>query len=175
MKESLHRKLEILNQETEQIHASLAGLSEENLHDTSYGWSIIQVMSHLNMAEGGSLMYMKKKMQAGDDMSEIGLGNRIRLFFSRYFMQSNLKWKAPAVVSKPKGDYSYNEIKEKWTDTRNAFKDYIDAFPEQYLNKLVMKHPLSGRLNLGGALDACIYHQRHHVHQIKRIRKKISV
>ena len=175
VKKSLHDKLRILNSETKEIYSLLNDLSEENLHDTTYGWSIIQVMSHLNMAEAGSLQYMKKKMQAGDQMKDSGVLNSLRLFFSKYFMQSNIKWKAPAVVANPKGDYSYEEIKKTWSQTRENVEQYINDFPEKFLSKEVMKHPLAGRLTIGGTLDSFIFHQRHHVHQIKRIRKEIGI
>lgn len=175
MKKSLYLKLEKLNEETDQIHASLKGISEEKLSDNSYGWSIIQVMSHLNLAENGSLIYMGKKMQAGDKMKVHTFSNQVRLILSKYFMQSRLKWKAPKVVSNPKSDYRYVEIKETWAQTRENIKRYIDDYPDEFLNRQVMKHPIAGRLNLSGTIDSFIYHQRHHVHQIKRIRKKIGV
>lgn len=175
MKKKLLNKLKILNQETEKIHAALGELSEENLHDQSYGWSILEVLAHLNMAEAGSVVYMKKKMQAGDQMLDAGVKQKIRSFLAKYFMQSSLKWKAPPVVASPQGDISYDEIKNKWEKTRKGMEEYIQEFPEEYLSKQLLKHPLAGRLTLEGAIDSFIHHQRHHVHQIKRIRKKIGV
>lgn len=174
MKSKLQNKLSQLNEETDLIYQSIESLTEEQLHDTSYGWSIIQVLEHLNIAESGTILYMKKKMQAGDKMPNASTMNSIRLFFAKYFMQSNLRWKAPKVLGSPNGTHSLEEIKNAWKQTRSDLKTYIEEYPEQYLNKAVMKHPLAGRLTLGGAIDASIYHQRHHVHQIKRIRKQIN-
>lgn len=174
MKELLHNKLQVLENETNQMLSSLEGLTEENLHDKSYGWSIIQVLSHLDIAEERSVMYMKKKIQAGDDMPDSNLLNSLRVFWSNYFMQTSLKWKAPAPVSEPKGDYSFDEVKNKWKETRAAIKEFIDNYPDNYANKAVLKHPLQGRLTLEQSLDSFLFHLRHHVHQLRRIRKKIG-
>lgn len=174
MREELYHKLEILEQERGQIMQFIDDLNEEDLHDNSYGWTIIQVFSHLNIAESGSIMYMKKKMQAGDKMPEFSFLNKIRLSLAKRLLQSSLKWKAPKVVGNPNGDYTLKEINEKWSKTRDTVREYVDEYPEQFLKKAVFKHPFAGRLNLSGAIDSFIYHQRHHEHQIKRIKRKIK-
>ncbi|GAB4246134.1 MAG: hypothetical protein Tsb0034_24960 [Ekhidna sp.] len=174
MKQHLEEKLKLLESETDTIYRSLDSLSEQELTDKSYGWSLVQVLAHLEMTERGSVMYMKKKMMAGDKMGNLSIKHRLRLWFGKYFMQSNLKWKAPKVVGEPPADHSYQEMKSKWSDTRKAIGDYIKEYPEHFLNKTVYKHPIAGRQNLAGALDCFIYHQRHHIHQIRRIKKRIG-
>lgn len=173
-KQPILEKIEKLNKETENIYSSLEGLNEEDLKNTSCGWSIIQVFSHLNMAEWASVLYMKKKMNAGDKMPSFSTMSRVRYSFTRGLLQSSLKWKAPSVVSKPNGNYTLEQIKEEWANTRKMTKEYVEEYPEELINKAVYKHPFAGRLDLAGAIDSFIYHQRHHVHQIKRIRKKIG-
>jgi len=174
VKEPTIEKLKRLNQETLELYQLLKDLDEDQLHDTAYGWSIIQVLSHLNMAELGSIMYMKKKMKAGNNLPDYAVLNKIRFMFLKGLLQSSLKWKAPKPVANPKGDYTYNEIKEVWIKTRTIMEKYIKEYPGELLSKAVYKHPFAGRLDLEAAIDSFIYHQRHHIHQIKRIRKKIS-
>ncbi|MEM0941397.1 MAG: DinB family protein [Bacteroidota bacterium] len=174
MKQEIIKKLEKLNEETSQLYDSLCGLSERELHDNSYGWSIIQVFNHLKMAELGSVMYMKKKMKAGSKIPNFNVIRSIRYFFIKGLLLSRLKWKAPSVVANPKSDYSLDEIMSGWKKIRELIKSYIRDYPEDLLGKAVYKHPLAGRLDLAHAIDSFILHQRHHVHQVSRIRKKIN-
>ncbi|MEM8938152.1 MAG: DinB family protein [Bacteroidota bacterium] len=174
MKQKIIKKLEKLNEETFQLYDSLSSLGEKELHDTSYGWSIIQVFNHLKMAELGSVMYMKKKMKAGSEIPDFNVISSIRYFFIKGLLLSSLKWKAPSVVASPKGDHSLSEIMNEWKKIRELTKSYIEDYPEDLLGKAVYKHPLAGRLDLAHAIDSFILHQRHHVHQVSRIRKKIN-
>ncbi|MEP0985452.1 DinB family protein [Ekhidna sp.] len=174
MKNEINKKLKRLNEETEKIYDSLAGISEEKLSDQSYGWSIIQVFSHLNDAETASLKYMQKKVQAGDKMHNTGMGNSLRMWLTNQALKSSLKWRAPSYISSPPV-YSLEEIKTKWGQTRNDIQQFVDEYPDKWLSKLVYKHPMGGRQNLERAVDSFVYHQIHHKHQINRIKKKLGL
>lgn len=174
MKKGINEKLKRLNDDTAKIFASLNGIAEEKLSDQSYGWSIIQVFSHLNAAETASLKYMQKKIQAGDKMVDSGPSNALRMWLCNSALKSSLKWKAPSYIANPPS-YELEEIRSKWTDTRSAIQEFVDEYPDQWLNKLVYKHPLGGRQNLDRAVDSFVYHQIHHIHQIKRIRKQLGI
>ena len=174
MKKVINEKLKRLNTDTEQIYKSLNTIAKEKLSDPSYGWSLLQVLSHLNAAESVSLQYMQKKMQAGDKMENSGPFNSLRMWLCNGVLQSSLKWKAPSYISQPP-EYEYDEIKSKWAETRKAIQEFVDEYPEQWLNKLVYKHPIGGRQNLDRAVESFIYHQIHHMHQINRIRKQLGV
>lgn len=174
MKQPILDKLKILDEETNDLYELVQDLNEEDLHNQAYGWSIIQVYSHLIMAEAGSVNYMRKKMQAGNKLNNYSPLGKMRYSFLKRILQSSLKWKAPKVVSMPRENYSLEEIKTEWAKTRELTKKYVDEYPEDLLAKAVYKHPFAGRLDLEGAIGSFIYHQRHHKHQIKRIRKKID-
>lgn len=174
MKEAINKKLKRLNADTDTIYVMLEGISEEKLQDNSYGWSIVQVLSHLNDAESASLQYMQKKSKAGDKMQKSGLGNAFRMWITNLALKSSLKWKAPSYVSDPPS-YSMEEIKSKWTETRNKIQRFVDEYPDSWLNKLVYKHPMGGRQNLEKAVDSFVYHQIHHIHQINRIKKQLGL
>lgn len=174
MKEAINKKLKRLNADTDTIYVMLEGISEEKLQDNSYGWSIVQVLSHLNDAESASLQYMQKKSKAGDKMQKSGLGNAFRMWLTNLALKSSLKWKAPSYISDPPC-YSMEEIKSKWTETRNKIQRFVDEYPDSWLNKLVYKHPMGGRQNLEKAVDSFVYHQIHHIHQINRIKKQLGL
>ncbi len=174
MKKEINEKLKRLNSETEKIYASIEGISEEKLNDPSYGWSLLQVLSHLNAAEKASLLYMQKKIQAGDKMGESGPSNAFRMWVTNKALKSPLKWSAPSYIADPP-TYELDEIKSKWAKTRASIQEFVDDYPEKWLNKLVYKHPMGGRQNLNRAVDSFVFHQVHHVHQINRIKKQLGV
>ncbi|MEQ6166879.1 MULTISPECIES: DinB family protein [unclassified Ekhidna] len=174
MKEAINKKLKRLNADTDTIYVMLEGISEEKLQDNSYGWSIVQVLSHLNDAESASLQYMQKKSKAGDKMQKSGLGNAFRMWVTNLALKSSLKWKAPSYISDPPS-YSMEEIKSNWTETRNKIQRFVDEYPDSWLNKLVYKHPMGGRQNLEKAVESFVYHQIHHIHQINRIKKQLGL
>lgn len=173
-KKVIIEKLKKLDQDTVKIYESLDGVADEKMNDPSYGWSIIQVMSHLNDAESASLKYMEKKLNAGDKMGNAGGLNSLRMWVTNQALRSSLKWKAPSYIANPPV-YSSDEMKNKWAETRKSIMQFVESYPDKWLNKLVYKHPMAGRQNLESAVDSFIYHQLHHVHQIDRIRKQLKV
>ncbi|WP_424962044.1 DinB family protein [Ekhidna sp.] len=174
MKEVINKKLKRLNADTDTIYSLLEGIPEEKMQDNSYGWSIIQVLSHLNDAESASLEYMQKKSKAGDKMQTSGFGNSLRMWVTNQVLKSSLKWKAPSYISDPQSN-SMEEIKSQWTETRNKIQRFVDEYPDKWLDKLVYKHPMGGRQNLEKAVDSFVYHQIHHIHQINRIKKQLGL
>ena len=174
MRQIIRDKLERLDEEREKMYEAVEHLSEKELHDHSYGWSIIQVFVHLHEAEVGSVLYMRKKMQAGSRMKDYAFGNRLRMSLSKAFLQSSIKWKAPKYIAQPEGTHSLQEVQEMWAKTRDLTKTYVKEYPDELLNKAVYKHPFAGRLDLVNAIDSMTYHQRHHMHQLKRIKRKIG-
>ncbi len=173
MKKRIREKVETLNNDTQRIFRLIEGLSEDQLKDQSYGWSIIQVLEHLNKSETLSLIYMQKKMQAGNKMKNASSFNSFRMWLTNQALKTKLKWGAPSYIRNPDNE-SLSSVKEKWTQTRQKITQHIEEFPEQWLNKLVYKHPMGGRQNLENAVDSFIYHQIHHMYQINRIKKKIG-
>ncbi len=174
MKKRIKEKIRILKEDTQRIFKKIEGLSESQLKDQSYGWSIIQVLEHLNKSETLSLVYMQKKMKAGDKMKDASFIHSFRMWLTNQALRTKLKWSAPSYIKNPDNE-SLESIKTKWTQTRDKIEKHVDEFPEEWLNKLVYKHPMGGRQNLEKAVDSFVYHQIHHMHQIDRIKKKIDV
>ncbi|WP_420317920.1 DinB family protein [Ekhidna sp.] len=174
MKEVIKNKLQRLNSDTDKIYQLIDDIPQDKLLDGSYGWSIIQVLSHLNDAESASLKYMQKKMQAGDKMKSSGAGNSLRMWLTNQALKSSLKWKAPSYISNPPS-YPLEEMKSKWMETRKAIEEFVNEYPDEWINKLVYKHPMGGRQNLDRAVESFIYHQIHHMHQINRIKKQLGL
>lgn len=174
MNDLLQNKLDRLDKVREEMYASVASLSEAQLHDKAYGWCVIEVFAHLNDTEAGTIQYMSKKMKAGDKLSNHTFSNKIRMKLSNLVTDSPLRWKAPKFLSAPDANYTLSEMKERWEATRNATKTYVQTFPDELLKKAVFRHPIAGMQDLYGAIDSMTYHQLHHMRQLKRIKKEIG-
>ncbi|MEQ9402987.1 MAG: DinB family protein [Cyclobacteriaceae bacterium] len=175
MKESIENRFQKLIEETDLVFRDLQGIEESDLKKKGKGWSIIQVLSHLNMSEGLSLQYMNKKVQAGKEMQEVNFINNFKMWVVCGFLGTGLKWKAPSYISNPEGNYTLDEIRKIWEATRSEIRNFIEQYPEELLNHAVYKHPMAGRLSLEQAVDSFVYHQRHHVYQLRRIRKELNI
>jgi uncharacterized damage-inducible protein DinB len=176
VKQNIIDKLKIFEKSTAQLLMDLSKISDENLSmKPEKSWSILQVLSHLNSAEQASLLYMKKKIQAGDQMGKIGWMNNLQMKLTNGALATPLKWKAPSYISNPKAPENLKEMEDIWMKTRAEILDFVNDYPEKYLNKLVYKHPMGGRQNLNNAVDSFIYHQKHHLHQISRIKKSLGI
>lgn len=175
MKKSPKKTLDRLNKETDKIFSALEVIESAMLQRKGSGWSIIQVLGHLELAESASLAYMKKKLKAGSSMRKSSWLNKLRMRLVNVIQMTNLRWKAPSYVSSPPNDYNLAEIKEKWGKTRAALEQYIRYYPDELMNRLVYKHPMAGRQALNEAIRSFLYHQRHHKYQINRIRKELTI
>lgn len=175
MDKNLEKKIKQLNELTDDLLGSIDDVAPDKLQEKGRGWSIMQVFSHLEMSEAASLNYMKKKILAGKDMPRVSAMGKFKMGVTNALLKSPLRWKAPSYISNPKGDYSLDEIKSKWSKTREEVTAYVAEYPDEFLDRAVFRHPMSGRQGLGEALDSMIYHVYHHKHQVKRIRKELGI
>ena len=67
----------------------------------------------------------------------------------------------PAPVSS-----SLNELSGRLTKKVNLLSEKIDSFSEEQLDKLILPHPLLGKLTLREMLYFSIYHVQHHHKQV---------
>lgn len=175
MNHRLQSKLDQLKRETELLFENLSDLSNESLTEKGSGWSISQVVRHLQVAEAASLGYMKKKILAGDQIPKVSLASKMKLSLMKHLLQSSLKWKAPKPVAFPEDHLTLEELQAKWKEIRKDIVEYTEAYPEKLMDRGIYKHPVAGRLNLMQSIDSFIYHIRHHEHQIRRIRKELAI
>lgn len=166
----------MLEESTNLLLIDLAKMGHENLSKKlNNSWSILQVLSHLNTAESASLGYMKKKIQAGDKMGRITFYQKVRMKLTNLALLSPLKWKAPSYVANPQEPNNLDDISSDWKQTRSNILAFVEQYPDEYLDRLVYKHPMGGRQNLNNAIDSIINHQKHHIHQISRIKKGLKI
>ncbi|NBC08058.1 MAG: hypothetical protein GVY26_12770 [Bacteroidetes bacterium] len=134
------------------------------------GWSPLQVMHHLILAEGGSLGYVKKKLSFQPRLSKLGFGDRFRAFMLNFYLVLPFKFKAPKGV----GDEAlperstFEETQGEWLQVRAELRAYLEGLPEGHFSKSLYKHPFAGRMSLKGMLQFFGSHVERHAAQIDR-------
>ncbi|MFY0606280.1 MAG: DinB family protein [Cyclobacteriaceae bacterium] len=136
-------------------------------------WSIIQVLDHLVFSESASVNYSKKKLLAGDALKKPTFFHTQRMGFYNIILLSHFKIKAPAVVSAPSNTKSFAEAKADFENSRVQLKQFLEDFPEQYMDRAVYRHPLAGRITVLQMLKFFEAHFIHHTYQIDRTLRRL--
>ena len=170
MKETISKKLHILNVKLENLLDDLEAYSHEALNNKPSvdSWSAAQVMYHLMLSENYALQYCKKKLGFKPTLKKAGIGAKVRSLIVQGYLLSPIKVKAPKAVASPmlpkEGDLI--SIAKKWREQRREMGDFLNSIPVEYLDKEVYKHPLGGRLSLAGMIDFLDAHFQNHKKQI---------
>lgn len=132
------------------------------------GWSALQVLHHVVAAEGATLAYIKKKMQAGTAIPRAGLRSRLRLLALRLALASPLRFRAPAATASVPPEIDAEKLRADWESGRGAWRALLTAFPEDLVARQVFRHPLVGRMGLSDTLGFMRSHLDHHARQVER-------
>lgn len=169
----LLRRFERLEADRAALLDSLGDLDEESLRrpSPSGGWSILQIVGHLRMAEEHSLSYVRKKLQDPGAIPRADLRSLWRLTVLAFFLRTPLRFRAPERVANPPADASLAGARSEWDEVRRGWRELIEGFPAELLGHAVYRHPYVGRMNLRHCLGFVSEHFRHHRKQIDRLRR----
>ncbi len=173
--------LQTLQQKNERYTQKVAGwlqnleqYSTEQLNRPASdgGWSVLQNLHHLILAETNSLRYIRKKTSSGSEgIPKVGLGERWRGFLLWAYLKWPAKIKAPAGVSTEAlpAQSTLAETRAAYEQLRREWATYIDQVPSELLNRAVYKHPVAGRVGFREALIFFNAHFDRHVGQMQRL------
>lgn len=177
-KDATLRKLQQINQELEALFQRWGAFSDQQLNQqpADGGWSPVQVMHHLILAEGGSLKYVKKKLSFNPELKKAGLSAAFRYWMIKLYFALPLKFKAPAVVGDDAlpENASLEATRQAWTAVRQELGAYLRELPEEHFEQVIYKHPFAGRMTLQGMLGFFDAHLRRHSKQIERALQEAS-
>lgn len=162
------RKEELLNAVNE-IDSSLL-----NVQPKVGEWSIVQVINHLTNSEAGTLIYCKKKINAGSKMANITLFGRMKAKLFIQFLYYEIRYKMPKGLPHPSEELNFKDVTNQWSKTRKSLAEFLNNYPDEYLSKAIFKHPVAGRIGLNHTLQFFDAHLAHHEYQINRILKAIK-
>jgi DinB superfamily len=136
------------------------------------GWSVLQNLHHLALAETYSLQYIRKKTSSGaDKLPSVGLSGRWRGFLMWLYLTWPGKIKAPAGVSTEAlpAHSTLAETRAAYEQVRGAWTAYLADIPPDLLNKAVYKHPIVGRVGFTQTFIFFNAHFDRHVRQMRRL------
>jgi uncharacterized damage-inducible protein DinB len=136
-------------------------------------WSIAQILAHILTAETLSLGYMKKKIQAVDQLKNSGLSEAIRYRLLQLSQRiPSLKFRAPkVVVDNTPPSMDIQTLIVKWDAQRKELKEFLESIEDKNIRKVIYRHPIAGMLNARQAVGFFREHIIHHRPQIKRLCK----
>ncbi len=142
-----------------------------NRPEADGGWSAIQTIHHLILAEQMSLRYVQKKLSDPQvALESAGLKSSMRDLLLKLYLKYGGKRKAPAVVADNNlPDYAnLADTRAKWQKVQSEWETFFNQMPEGHVNKAVYKHPGIGRLSWSGMLSFFREHAARHSAQIRR-------
>ncbi len=157
----------------EQLFKDLEQYSEDQLNfkPSADEWSILEVMNHLMMAEGGSALYVQKKLTNGlAEVPEIDAEAGDRFQQLTDYMQGDNAAPAPPMVTPTFERTTLAATREGWDKIRRDTAEQLERFAEDDLNKATYKHLLVGRMTIGQMLGFFRLHFNRHLNQIERIK-----
>jgi hypothetical protein len=167
----LSSKFDNLEKSRKDLTAYLQAVDRNGLtfKTTENKWSTIQICFHVIKSEQLTMLSLNKNLQLKDNLMKSGIITLIRDASLTFVLKSNFKVKAPAIVANMPEYYDLTELMKKWETIRISLKDFLDNFPEQYLNKEIFKHPYAGWLNLFQAFNFLQNHFDHHEAQVIKL------
>jgi hypothetical protein len=132
-------------------------------------WSVAQVIHHLNTAESLSTIYVSKKMKDVNNIKITGAMEWFKLLLVKLAFVLPFKYKAPAILGDMPPDVNYDDIINKWEETRKNLRALLNSIPKELLRKNIFKQPAAGRLNIYQMIDFMQAHFNRHKKQIDNL------
>ena len=171
MNTKLQQIFDSLETQRNQLFISLNSLAVEKLNQQpTNGWSINQVIAHLIAAERLSVLYLRKKIQAINEVENTGLIEELKMIVIILSQRLPFKFKAPkTVVENTKSSTSLHQLEQEWNAVRNELKIVLEKFNDDQIKRKIYKHVVAGKLNIQQTLLFFREHVIHHQQQIKRL------
>lgn len=171
----IRSRLHVLAADTESIFQTLQDMPPEyhGVQPAPGSWSVLQAANHVYQAEKFSLQYLRHKLKAPEDIPGYRLSSWWRLWLMVWTLRSPLRFKAPPAVDMHSGQpvLPAGELHAQWQGLRSELTTLLYENEENLRRKLTYKHHIAGRLTLHQMLIFLHAHLRHHLRQIRRIRR----
>lgn len=175
MHASLHPHWDRFMQRHQDFLAALESIGDDHLADKPAPdqWNALQVIDHLQFAEGGVLSFWNK-YAPGTYRKRSGLIERIKGWSLKIALGSRTKFKLPPSLPAPTDDRSKDEALARWNEIRDGLKRHVEAYdPDTAGAAAVFVHPVVGPIDMASTLDFLASHLQHHTYQLERIRKAV--
>ncbi len=157
----------------DQLGQKLAAYSSEQLNTPGPdgGWSAMQCLHHLMLAEAFSAQYIRKKLQAApSELPKKGFREWFNSKKLSLFMRLPIKIKAPTYIDTEQLP-AHSELAPTlaaWRAQRQSLRQYLESLDEAVFDLEIFKHPIAGKLTLGSMLGFFNEHLLRHQAQAVR-------
>ena len=177
MNEKLTKAYQKIEQQRLSLIAEISPYSHASINQAPAPgkWSVVQILTHLQLVEQGSLNYWAKKLQAPEAIPPVPLSSRIKFGIFIAYYSLGLSWisfKSPKFAAIVPESAELNELDAHWKQLRVELKKVAENTPQEVLDKGMMRHGVVGRINMAMTLSFYLTHVQHHRKQIQRILKK---
>jgi uncharacterized damage-inducible protein DinB len=179
LRPAIQRQLFILQAGTDDLFTYLESLPEPllNMKPHHVGWSALQAVNHIYLAERLSIQYVQYKLAKGDAFPVIRPDAWLRSMVLKWILWSPLKFKSPKPIDM-RGDHfevlSVAELRENWDALRRELTQLLETHEPSLRWRLSYKQPYAGRLTLKQMLVFFRDHLRHHDRQIRKIVRSVG-
>lgn len=135
------------------------------------GWTALQCLHHLMLAEAASQAYVAKKIQAGrDQIPKSGLREWFNSKKLTFFMLLPIKIKAPSYIDTEQlpGQSELEPTLQAWMAQRANLKAYLNSLDDAAFELEIFKHPIAGKLKISSML--AFFHDHFQRHKAQALR-----
>ena len=164
----LQTQFDTLESRRQGLMETLRATTPEQLtfHPPDGGWSLLEVAEHMLRVEEAFCQQMAK----GEVVAERRTFSEwCRLRLVRFWLSVGLKARAPKRV-KPQGEWSLDEIDQRWSTLRQTLQGELEAVQPEDLGRFIARHPVAGNVTLADSMAFLCQHFDHHLRQMKRVR-----
>jgi uncharacterized damage-inducible protein DinB len=148
---------------------TLDGVDEDRMRrpGPDGGWSVIQIVGHLSLAEQHTLAYIRKKMQ-DPALPPAGALSFWRTAVVAVALRSPIRAKAPERTANPDADCTIAAARERWDGVRRDWGELVATLPPALADRAIFRHPRVGMMSLPHTLAFMREHVLHHRRQVVR-------
>ena len=92
-----------------------------------------------------------------------------------FILTKDIPVKAPSSKMIPQGNISIPKLRLQWDKNHQLIKSYVDSFDRNALRKTFFKHPVTGPITLGQAINLDQTHLNTHIRQIRKLQSLLEI
>ena len=172
MRSSDARLFAELEQRKQQLLDDTVRWPEVRLHfqPANAGWSVPEVLDHLQKTESGILLQMRRQLKAAQPVT---VKDRFRSAFLLILFRLPSRVRIPPGARQiyPSPTATLAEVTHAWSQTRLDIEELLTGVASQDAGLGLFRHPVSGWMTLETTLAFLSAHIVHHRYQLKRIER----
>ncbi|GAB4313997.1 MAG: hypothetical protein Kow0059_05490 [Candidatus Sumerlaeia bacterium] len=169
----LQKSFEILVQAQQEFRQELSLFSNAQaaFRPDRGKWNALQVLDHLIELEKSVYLAARTNLKSATMVDKVSPLAWVKFYLARFVMSTSRRFQMPAGMPEPQARKTLDALRQDWLDMREKWKKYIAEVGPEKLPLQAWRHPVFGPMTLGMAIELLAAHVRHHIHQLRRLRR----